>query len=203
MLISKSMQNIIRVILNKKIRSVRELSRESNNSLGITSKIVNQLAASDYLEKRDFKIKNKERLLEFYSLSYSLNELKNLQFVAPERPQYIIKKIANIANKNKLEYALTLFSATEIVKPYVAPAETHLYVLKEQQKNWELILPKSNILPAQKGNVILFIVEKEYFYNCKNINGINVISLPQLYADLTAYKGRGAEAAKMLGDLSV
>lgn len=197
------MQNIIRVILNKEVNSVRELARESNNSLGITSKIVNQLIASNYLEKRNLKLKNKKKLLKFYSLSYSLKELKNLHFIASERPQYLIKKIADIAKKNNLEHAFTLFAGTEIVRPYVAPNETHLYTLKDQQKKWEFILPRNNIFPAQKGNIILFIVEKEYFYNCKTINGIKVISLSQLYADLIAYGGRGLEAAKMLGDLNV
>ena len=43
----------------------------------------------------------------------------------------------------------------------------------------------------------------DYFYNYKRINGINIISLPQLYADLKSYRGRGEEAAKMLGDLNV
>lgn len=197
------MQNIIRVILNGKVKSVRELAKESNNSLGITSKIANQLIASGYMEKRNLKLKNKEKLLQFYSLSFSLRELESIHFIASERAAYIIKKITNIANKNDLEYAFTLFSATEIVRPYVAPNETHLYIPKEQKKNWQSILPKNNILPAQRGNVILFAVGKEYFYNCKTIHGIRIISLPQLYADLTAYGGRGEEAAKMLGDLNV
>ena len=203
MLISKSMQSIIRVILSERVKSVRELAKESGNSLGITSKIVNQLIASGYLEKRNLKLKNKEKLLEFYSSSFSLKELESIYFIASERPAYIIKKIANIADKNKLIYAFTLFSATEIIRPYVSPNETHLYILKRQMKEWESVLPKNNILPAQKGNIILFAVDEHYFYNYKRINGINIISLPQLYADLKSYRGRGEEAAKMLGDLNV
>ena len=64
------MQSIIRVLLNEKAKSVRELAKESGDSLGITSKIVNQLITSDYLEKRNLKLKNKEKLLEFYSSSF-------------------------------------------------------------------------------------------------------------------------------------
>lgn len=203
MLIPKSMQNIIRIILNERVKSVRELSKESSCSLGITSKIVNQLIATGYIEKKNLRLKNKERLMDFYYSSSSLNELENIHFIASERAVYIIKKITNIADKNKLMYAFTLFSATEIVRPYVSPNETHLYILKEQKKDWELILPKNNILPAQKGNVILFAVDKNYFYNYRNIHGMNVVSLPQLYCDLKSYGGRGEEAAKMLGDLNV
>ncbi|MBC8501280.1 MAG: hypothetical protein H8D38_05970 [DPANN group archaeon] len=197
MLISESMQNIIRVLLNKKVKSVRELSKEANTSLGITSKIVNQLKISDYISKR-FEIKNKKRLLDFFAYSFSINELERIEFVAAERPQYIIKKIANIAIKNDLEYAFTLFSATEIIKPYVAPSETHFYILEEEKDEWERILPKNNILPSQRGNVLLLIVDRNYFYNMRVVDGIKVVSLSQLYADLMSYKGRGEDAAREL-----
>jgi len=197
MLISESMQNIIRVLVNKKIRAVRELSKEAKTSLGITSKIVNQLKNTGYLA-RNFEIRNKKRLMDFFAYSFSLNELKRIEFTAAERPQYLIKKIANIANKNNLEYAFTLFSATEIIKPYVAPNETHLYILKQEKDRWEKILPKNNIIPSQKGNIILFVVDKNYFCNTQVIASIKVTSLPQLYVDLMSYKGRGEDAAKEL-----
>lgn len=197
MLISASMQSIIRVLLNKRVKSIRELSKEAKTSLGITSKIFNQLKNSDYISKK-FEIKNKKRLLDFFAYSFSVNELKRIEFVAAERPQYVMKKIVNIANKNNLEYAFTLFSATEVIKPYVVPNETHFYILKDEKEKWGRALPKNNILPSQKGNILLFVVNKNYFYNSQIINGMKVVSLSQLYADLISYKGRGGEAAKEL-----
>ena len=143
-------------------------------------------------------MKKWEKLLKAWSYSVSIFELEKIQFVASERPQYLIKKIANIGSRNSLEYAFTLFSATEIVSPYVSPAETHLYILKEERDKWEKILPKNNIFPGEKGNVICFLADESFFYKRKKIKDKKVISLPQLYTDLFSYGGRGAEAAEKI-----
>ena len=197
MLISKSMQSILRVLLNEKVTSLRELSKLSSTSLGITSKIINQLKNSKYINK-NLSISNKQKLIIFWSYSFSLSELKNINFIAAERPQYIIKKITNLANKNKLKYAFTLYSATEIFDPYVSPNKTHLYILESEKNKWEKLLSKNGFSPAEEGNVILFLVDKSYFYQTKSINNTNIISTPQLSADLYSLGGRGSEAAKRL-----
>ena len=196
MLISESMQKIIRVLLNKKELSLRKLSKESNVSLGLTVKITNQLKLTGYISKRaKISVRNYYKLLNAWAYSVSIKEIPTIEFNAAERPQYLIKKIANLANKNKLKYAFTLFSATEICCPYVSPNETHLYI-REKEK-WT-ILEKNNIFPAQKGNIKLMVVDDSFFYNIQTINSVNIISYPQLYVDLFSYGGRGEEAAQEL-----
>ncbi|MBL7148049.1 MAG: winged helix-turn-helix domain-containing protein [Nanoarchaeota archaeon] len=198
MLIPKTTQNILRVILNDdKIENIRDLSKKAHVSIGITSKIINQLKKSGYI--LNSKLANKNNLMKFYAFSSSINEIDKIEFVASERPQYIIKKISQIATKNKLNYAFTLFSATEIIKPYIMPNETYLYILKKDKEAWIKILNKNNIFLSQKGNVILFLVDQEYFYNKKTINNMNTISIPQLYADLLSFKkDYGEKAAEEL-----
>ena len=199
MLIAKSMQDIIRVLLNKGSIKLRELSRESNVPLGVTVKNTKALGKIRYIEKKvNVKVINKEKLLMAWGYTSSIREVDAIEFSAAERPQFVIKKIALSLSENKIKYAFTLFSATEILSPYVTPSETHLYILKEDKDKLEKIFKKESILPAQKGNVICFLVEENYFYNMQHIRGMNVVSLPQLYVDLFSYGGRGGDAAENL-----
>ena len=199
MIISESMQRVIRVLANRKEIKLRELAKEAAVSLGIAVRLTNDLEKTGYIEKKvKIRVKNAKRLVKCWSFAVSIDELEKIEFTAAERPLYVMKKMANIADKNKLKYAFTLFSATEIVSPYVSPQITHLYILKEEEEKWKEILPKENIFPAEKGNIVCFLVDNSYFYSAKNIRGINVVSLPQLYADLFSYKGRGEEAAEQI-----
>lgn len=199
MLISKAMQDIIRVLLNRENVTLREAAREANVSLGIASKIVHQLEATGCISRKKGGIHaNFEKLLGAWAHTVSVKELKKIEFTGAEKPQYLIKKIAGIANKCRLEYAFTLFSGTEIVCPFVAPNEIHLYILDSEKQEWEKTMKKNGIFPAEKGNIICFPVDKNYFYGKIKVRDTNIVSLPQLYVDLFSLGGRGKEAAEEL-----
>lgn len=199
MLITKSMQNIIRVILNKNNIKLRDLSKEANVPLGVTVKNTKALEKIRYIEKRgNIKVINANKLLKAWSYTTSIRELDKIEFSAAERPQFIIKKISSILLKNKIKHAFTLFSATEILSPYVTPAETHLYIFETDKEKIKKVFEKESILPAQKGNIICLLADENYFYNIQNIHGFNIISTPQLYVDLFSYGGRGEDAAENL-----
>ena len=199
MLISKSMEQVIRVLLNKKNVKLRELAKESNVPLSLTVKNTNALEKSKYIEKKvNIHVINQSKLLKAWAYTISIREIDKIEFSAAERPQFIIKKIANILSKNNVKYAFTLFSALEILSPYVTPAETHLYILEKDQEKIKKLFEKESILPAQKGNVICFLADENYFYNMQNIHDFNVVSTPQLYVDLFSYGGRGEDAAQHL-----
>lgn len=207
MLISKATQDIIRVLLNenKKLK-LRELAGKAKVSLGMTVRIVNALEASGHLEKRGgIRVISCEKLLKSWSYTVSIKENKKIEFLAAERPQYLIKKISDLLRKE--DYAFTLFSATEIIAPYVAPNKVHLYILENEEKKISNIFIKEGIMPAEEGNIVCFSVDENHFYGNKEIRGIKIISLPQLYVDLISYGGRGEEAAeqilKLLGEKNV
>ena len=198
MLINKTTQDIIRVLLNenKKLK-LRELAGKAKVSLGMTVKIVNALASSGYLEKKlAIRAVNYEKLLKSWSYTVSIRENKKIEFLAAERPQYLIKKISGLLREES--YALTLFSATEIVAPYVAPDKVHLYILKAKEKEISKILVENGIMPAEEGNIVCYLIDEAHFYGCQEIRGIKIISLPQLYVDLFSYGGRGEEAAEQI-----
>ena len=199
MLISESMERMIRVLLNRKDIKLRELAKEANVPLGVTVKNTNALERSGYIEKRvNIHVINTSRLLKAWSYAISIRELNKIEFSAAERPQFVMKKIANILSKNNIKHAFTLFSALEVLSPYVTPAETHLYILEKDQERIKNIFKEESILPAQKGNVICFLVDESYFYDMQNINNFNIVSTPQLYVDLFSYGGRGEDAAQHL-----
>ena len=199
MIINKTTQDIIRVLLNEKDKKLklRELASIAKVSLGMTVKIVNALEASGHLEKkRGIKILNYEKLLKSWSYTISIKENKKIEFLAAERPQYLIKKISQLLKEET--YAFTLFSATEIIAPYVAPNKIHLYILKEKEKNISKIFMKEGMMPAEEGNIICYLVDEQHFYGSREVRGIKIISLSQLYVDLLSYGGRGEEAAEQI-----
>ncbi len=197
MIINKSTQNIIRVLLNerqKKLR-LRELAGKAQVSLGMTAKVVETLVSCGHLKKKaGARVVSWEKLLQAWSGTVSVKENEKIEFLAAERPQYLIKKISSLLRKET--YALTLFSATEIAAPYVAPDTVHLYILKGREKQISNIFVKQGIMPAEKGNIKCYIVDDNYFYGSQEIRGVKIISLPQLYIDLISYGGRGDEAAE-------
>lgn len=193
------MEQVIRVLLNKKNIKLRELSKEANVPLGVTVKNTNALEKSKYIDKKvNIYVTNPNKLLKAWAYTTSVREMEKVEFSAAERPQFIIKKIANILSKNNIKYAFTLFSALEILSPYVTPAETHIYILEKDQEKVKDLFEKESILPAQKGNVVCFLVDDNYFYNVQNIQGFNIVSISQLYVDLFSYGGRGEDAAQHL-----
>jgi len=135
MLLNKKTQDLIRVLLNEKSRrlTLRELAKLANVSLGMTARIVNTMESSGLLRKnRGLRVVSYERLLKSWSYTVSVKENKKMKFVGAERPQYLIRKIADLLKEE--EYAFTLFSATEIIAPYVAPNAVHLYILEDRKK---------------------------------------------------------------------
>src|SRR3989344_4483297 len=121
-----------------------------------------------------------------------------IKMLIPNKLNTIIK-IVNKARLWKLSYAFTLFSATEHINPFVAPSDTYLYILKKDIKAWQSLFKQENMLPTEKnGDVICLPVDEEYFEWVWEARGVKVAAIPQLYADLFSYGGRGEEAAKEL-----
>lgn len=205
MLIPEKLNTIIRILLAntfsaKSGLTVPELAREAKLTRAMAKRLLVRLEKSGYLTlKREIKLTNPLKLMKAWGYTYSLREIERSEFISAERPQYIILKIANWARKEKIQYAFTLFSATEHVSPYVAPSTTHIYIAKQDLSIWQKFFREEKILPAEKeGNVVCLLVDDDYFKNIEEIRGTNIISLPQLYADLMSFGGRGEEAAQEL-----
>ena len=202
MLIPEKLNTIIRVLLvnsfeKKPNLQLSTLAKKTNVTPAMAARLVLRLKKSEYVDiRRGIKVINPVRLMTAWGYTYSIREIERLEFVAAERPQYVMMKIATQARIEKLAYAFTLFSATEHVSPYVAPSDTYLYILKKDIKEWQKLFREQNMLPTEKeGNVICLMVNEDYFEGVWEVRDVMVVSIPQLYADLFSYGGRGEEAA--------
>ncbi|MBI3412771.1 MAG: hypothetical protein HY051_01675 [Candidatus Aenigmarchaeota archaeon] len=205
MLIANKLNAIIRILLvnsleNKQDLTVYALAKKAGITQAMAKRLVIRLKDSEYVSiGHGVRVVNPIKLIRAWGYTYSVNELDNIQFVAAERPQYVMLKIANMARMSDKRYAFTLFSATEHINPYVAPSVTHLYIPKKDAHDWEFLFTTANMLPTEKGgDVICFLVDEYYFEGTWNSRGMMVTSVAQLCADLYSYGGRGEEAAEQL-----
>jgi len=202
MLIPEKLNTIIRVLLvnsfeKKPNLQLSTLAKKTKITPAMAARLVLRLKKSEYVDvRRGIKVINPVRLMTAWSYTYSIREIEKLEFVAAERPQYVMLKIANKARLERLQYAFTLFSATEHVSPYVAPSDTYLYILRKDIKEWQTLFRGENMLPTEKdGNVRCLVVDEDYFEGVWEVRDVMIVSIPQLYADLFSYGGRGEEAA--------
>jgi hypothetical protein len=204
MLISNKLNTIIRILTTNLDMQLSDIAKLANIRNSVAHKLVLKLINSGYVVKAGglIKVLNPNRLTKAWSYCVSIKELNKVYYNAAERPQYLIKTIANAARTAGLDYAFTLFSATEFVSPYVAPSETYIYVKKDDLKKWDVLLRKQNMLStSREGNVILLSVDEDYFVGVWDAHGSKIVSLPQLYVDLFSFGGRGEEAAEQILDI--
>ena len=205
MLIPEKLNTIIRILLvnalgNDSSLQLSTLAKKADITPAMAKRLVLRLERSGYvIIGKVIKVIDPIKLMTAWGYTYSIRELEREEFIAAERPQYVMLKISNEARLLGLQYAFTLFSATEHVSPYVAPSDTYLYILKKDLKRWETFFRDENILPTEKnGNIICLLVDEEYFEGAINVRDVKVVALTQLYADLFSYGGRGVEAAREL-----
>ena len=203
MLISDKLHTIIRILLanglgGKPDLTVTQLAKEAGITMPMAKRLALRLERSGYITIRSrIRLTDTYRLIKAWGYMYSIRELEHSDFLSAERPQYVISKIANWARKEKVDYAFTLFSATEFVSPYVAPSSTYLYILRSDVQRWQTFFREERILPAEReGNVVCLLVDNDYFKGNEEVRGATIVSPAQLYADLMSFGGRGEEAAQ-------
>jgi len=205
MLISKKMYEIIRVLITTKNSNISDVAKKSRITVGMASRILKRIEKSGYIkiDRNGVNLTNELKLLKFWGYSYSIREFDNIQFLGAERPQYMAKVIINIAMKENLQYAFTLFSATDIIRPYVLPSETYMYILEKDVKKWENVFREKNILPIKEnGNIVCILTDEDFFENnIQKVSDANIVSIYQLYADLLSWGIRGEEAAEHIYEL--
>ena len=205
MLIPAKLNSIIRILLVNHLEGratlqIATIAKKANISSAMAKRLVLRLVRSDYARiNRGVILTQPIKLLKAWSYSFSIRELDRCEYIAAERPQYVMTRITNAARNTNMMYAFTLLSATEHISPYVAPSDTYLYIDKKDLKSWHSLLRNLNMLPTEKGgNVICLTVDKEYFEGIWRAREVPLVSLPQLYSDLFSYGGMGIEAAEEL-----
>lgn len=114
----------------------------------------------------------------------------------PDVREYMVRDILDLLKKTDMKYALTTYSAENLVQKYLFPSRTDFYILKKDQQSWHKMLSEKGLVG--KGNVRMLITDEHVFYNSSVRDGLTVVSMPQLIVDLMTEGAVGGEAADML-----
>jgi DNA-binding Lrp family transcriptional regulator len=110
--------------------------------------------------------------------------------------QYMIKEPLELLKKTQLDYALTTYTAENLVHHYLFPHRNDIYVKEEDIEKWHTLLMKDGLYGG--GNVRIIPSNEHVFYKSKKIHDLFVVCLPQLIIDLFTENGVCGEAAEML-----
>ncbi|HLC90919.1 MAG TPA: hypothetical protein VJI15_04060 [Candidatus Nanoarchaeia archaeon] len=113
--------------------------------------------------------------------------------------EYMVKEPLRFLRKTKLPYALTTYQAENMVQHHLFPSRIDMYIKEEDLQAWHSLLLQEGLYG--KGNVRMIVAEEHTFYGKRKLDGLSVVSLPQLIIDLFTEGGPAAEAAEMLVSL--
>lgn len=119
--------------------------------------------------------------------------IKTIDYTVQE-PEKLLREIG-------LDYALTTYRAEAITQGYLFPSRTDIYIKLGEEDTWGKALTGRGL--KGKGNLRLLIDEEHVFYASRPVNGIRVVSQPQLIVDLLLEGGVCVEAAEMLLEKAV
>ena len=179
-------ERIIRVLLaESKSLSKNELSKRANCTRQWIILFLRELEKNKLV--KETKVVNPAGLIKFWLTIHK----------KPKKyREYIIKEPLKLLKKIKLDYALTTYQAENIVQHHLFPSRIDIYIKEEDFQTWHSLLMKEGLYG--KGNVRTIVTEEHIFYGKRKLNGLSVVSLPQIIIDLFAEGGPAAEAAQML-----
>ena len=179
-------ERILRVLLNsREALSKNEISKRAECSRQWVILFLKDLEKKK-LVKGTAPI-NRQRLLQYW-----INIPKKLK----KYRSYMVKEPLELIKKSKLDYALTTYQAENIVQHYLFPSRIDLYIKENDLGRWHSIMTKNGLYG--KGNVRIISSDEHVMHGKRIINGISIVSVPQLIIDLNNEGGPCKEAAEML-----
>lgn len=183
---------------------VRELAQRVHLDPGFVSRMARELEKRNYITRINSKIKlrDPEGILDDWVRNYNFNKNKKFSyFLMATSSIDVLKKLRNLKIPASVDYALSVQAGGNLVAPYAAYQEVHMYVSNE--KALEYFEKRLNLRSAEQGaNLILMLpyYKHSVFYDSRIIEELRVVSDIQLYLDLYGYPIRGLEQAEHLLD---
>lgn len=122
---------------------------------------------------KNTKVIDFNRLIDYYvSLC---TKTKFFEFYIPQPLKYL-KEIS-------MAYALTTYSAENLVSHHLFPSRTDIYIKKEEVEEWKKEFFRIGLIG--KGNLRLMVAHDNYIFKfVKKIRNLNVVDIPLLLIDL-------------------
>jgi hypothetical protein len=203
-LYSPKSSRVLRVLLANPGASwkVQGLAKEAKVSLGLVAAVKERLDDREWLKKTDkgLELRDPEKLLSEWTANYSFRKNNVREFYTFKSSVDLEVELAKACAKDKLQYALTGFSAAARLAPAVRSPRVMAYVENISEKFIVSLGLKE--VPSGANVTLLDPYDTGVFYGSREIDGVIVASAIQVYLDLRGFRGRGEEAAaKLLNDV--
>ena len=181
---------------------VRELAQKVQLDPGFVSRMAKELEKRNYIARINSKIKlrDPEGILDDWVRNYNYNKNKKFSYFFMARNSVdVLEKLRSSKIPSNVDYALSVQAGGNLVSPYAAYQEVHIYV--SNRKVIEHFEKRMNLKSAEQGaNLILMIpyYKHSVLFDSRIIDGLRVVSDVQLYLDLYGYPIRGLEQAEHL-----
>ena len=179
-------ERVIRVLLNHPGGELTKykLAKLADGAFSWVHDVLKNLEKKGYIEKTKVK-----KYKELYLL------WKGWQIPSTRR-EYMIREPLEILRNIDMKYALTTYSAENLVQGYLFPSRVDFYIDPVDLKKWHSILSEKGLVG--KGNVRILMTDDQVFYNSFIKNGFTIVSIPQLIVDLLVEGVVAVEAAEKL-----
>lgn len=179
-------ERLHRVLLNHPDgqRSRYEIAKEAEVSSSWAYEYLAQLAAEGVVE--DTVVRDPPTLYQRW------RETR----VEPNSVQVSLQQPLDRIRETGLDYALTTDEAEQIHQGFLFPSTTALYVREAHIEKWLRMVEEEGLVGG--GNTELRATDEHVFYNVQKVDGVTMVSVPQLIVDLLDEGGPAAEAADRL-----
>lgn len=202
-LFSPKSSRVVRIMLEdpSRVWQVQDLSETAQISIGLASKVKQKLLDLDFAmaSTGGLKLKEPEDVLHEWSREYSYKDNESLGCYAPGGMHELEGQLQNYCQLKNISYALTLFSASNRIAPFVRGISMSSAFV---DADLDQVAKDLGWKPVPSGANFLLLKPLDEFIlrdsrTSKDWTGI-VVSDLQLYLDLASHKTRGQEAAEFL-----
>ena len=186
---------------------IPELCREGLSG-GLASGVLNRAEVLGYLYRErkgrqsHSRIARKELLLKDWCLAYRFDRNTHATYFYPG--EEFLKVFVRRFARDRVGYALTLFSASRLISPYVKDDRHFVYLNKPGEAFWkylEQLEREELIYKLARGGNVSFVApfyRSSVFRDSRSVKGYQTVSNLQLYLDLMGFPPSGPEEAKHL-----
>lgn len=181
---------------------------EEGVSLGLASDVLSQAEIRGYVERVSrgpesySRLIRKGDLLKDWLGAYSFEQNDHVYYLSTETD--FLKHCTRYLRERKTAFALTLYSASRLISPYVKDDRHFIYVdldAEEFTGFLKQIESQLNLYKLVRGGNVCFV--RPFYGSCVfkepiKINGYPAVSPLQLYLDLMTFPPAGPEEARHL-----
>jgi hypothetical protein len=200
-LFSPKSSRILRVLLTEPDQTwtLTRLATEAQISVRSVHLVINALEEKAFVDKRRgaIRLAQPAALIDLWAENYRFDQHRRETFYTFVRsPRELASRLAAQAASQSIRLALTLHAGAAMVAPFVRYTDVHAYIDGDIGHFAKAL----DLRPVETGGSVHLVEPNDdgVFHHTQVIQGIPVVSNPQLYLDLLHYPARGREQAEEL-----